>query len=191
MTKSEPSRSAPVLTERVTPLKPRDYESAHIEALGALADNQPVANVYATFVKSPLMFRKFSPFANYILNRSSLSKRQREMLIIRVGQANSCDYELSKHVPAGQRAGLREDEIRALLTDGAAEGVWAAEELTLIRVVDELVSNHSVADETWATLVSHFTEPQIVDILFTAGAYNMVSWALNALHVQLDDSPEA
>ena len=174
------------------PLAPRGYESVHIEALGALAERQPVANVYATFVKSPLLFRKFSPFANYILNRSSLTRRQREMLIIRVGQANGCDYELSKHVPAGRNAGLRENEIGALLGDDGAAGVaWPPEEITLIRVVDELVASHSVSDATWTDLASQFTEAQIIDILFTAGAYNLVSWALNAMHVQLDGTPEA
>jgi AhpD family alkylhydroperoxidase len=179
------------LSERMMPLAPHDYETAHIEALGALREHQPVANVYATFVKSPLLFRKFSPFANYILNRSSLTKRQRELLIIRVGHANRCEYELSKHVPAGRRAGLDEDEIAALLTDNATAGIaWAPGELTLINVVDELVGSHTVGDATWAELASEFTEAQIVDILFTAGAYNMVSWSLNALHVQLDATRE-
>jgi AhpD family alkylhydroperoxidase len=137
--------------------------------------------VYATFVKSPLLFRKFSPFANYILNRSSLTKRQREMLIIRVGHANGCEYELSKHVPTGRRAGLRDDELEALLADNAeASAVWAPVDLTMIRVVDELVASHTVSDVTWEALGSQFTEAQTIDTLFTVGAYNMVSWAQRA-----------
>jgi len=172
---------------RIAPLKPSEFDNRHVEALGPLVNRLTLPNVFATFVKSPLLFRKFSPFANYILNRSTLSPRQREMVVIRAGYKNGCAYELSKHLPAGRRAGLSEHELESLVgpeyNDG---GLWQSEDAALITAVDELMSSHTISDTTWAALESEFSEDQIIDVLFTAGAYTMVSWALNAFRVQLD-----
>ena len=44
-----------------------------------------------------------------------------------------------------------------------------------------------VADETWKQLAERFGIEQMMDLVFTIGQYNLVSWALNSFGVPLDD----
>jgi hypothetical protein len=43
-----------------------------------------------------------------------------------------------------------------------------------------------VRDETWRALAERYDEKQLLDTVFTVGQYNLVSWALNSLGVELD-----
>ncbi len=38
----------------------------------------------------------------------------------------------------------------------------------------------------WIVLSERYNEKQLMDVIFTVGDYNMVSWALNSLGVQLE-----
>jgi alkylhydroperoxidase family enzyme len=66
-------------------------------------------------------------------------------------------------------------------------GDWVAHEASLLRAVDDLFENSVIADTTWAALAARYSTEQMIDIVFTIGQYNLVSWALNSLGVPLDD----
>jgi len=44
-----------------------------------------------------------------------------------------------------------------------------------------------VSDATWKTLAESYNTEQLMDVVFTVGQYNMVSWALNSFGVPLDE----
>ena len=44
-----------------------------------------------------------------------------------------------------------------------------------------------IADETWGVLVEHLDARQILDIIFTAGAYATIAWMVQSLGIELDD----
>ena len=51
---------------------------------------------------------------------------------------------------------------------------------------DDLFDDSVVSDATWAAL-SRLSTEQMMDVVFTIGQYNLVSWALNSFGVPLDD----
>ena len=53
--------------------------------------------------------------------------------------------------------------------------------------MDDLFENSVVSDATWLTLLERYNTQQLMDLVFTIGNYNLVSWALNTLGVPLDD----
>ena len=53
--------------------------------------------------------------------------------------------------------------------------------------VDELVRNAMVSDETWAVLASELDAQQLMDLVFTVGAYDVLAMALRSFGVALDD----
>ena len=57
----------------------------------------------------------------------------------------------------------------------------------VIRLCDELYGDAIVSEETWDFLSTHFTRHELIDLLVTVGQYNMVSMALNALGVELEE----
>jgi 4-carboxymuconolactone decarboxylase len=44
-----------------------------------------------------------------------------------------------------------------------------------------------LSDATWDALSARFSTQQMMDLVFTIGQYNLVSWALNSFGVPLDD----
>jgi 4-carboxymuconolactone decarboxylase len=62
-----------------------------------------------------------------------------------------------------------------------------ADDAVLLQAVDDLFENSVVSEATWAGLAKKYSTEQMIDLVFTIGQYNLVSWALNTLGVPLDD----
>ena len=60
---------------------------------------------------------------------------------------------------------------------------WSKFDAALIRAVDELYYDAMISDATWKVLSERYNEKQFMDIVFTVGNYNLVSWALNIMGV--------
>jgi alkylhydroperoxidase family enzyme len=57
---------------------------------------------------------------------------------------------------------------------------WAPHEAALLRAADELHGSSTVSDSTWSTLAAHYDTGQLVEVLFVAGQYTMLSMVANA-----------
>jgi hypothetical protein len=66
-----------------------------------------------------------------------------------------------------------------------AESEWSEFEAVLIRAADDLYNDAIISDATWDILSQHYNEKQLMDVVFTVGQYNMVSWVLNSFGVIL------
>lgn len=179
---------------RIPPLSPADWNEEQSALLGVdISDLQSkighegkVFNVLKTLVRYPALLKAWLGFANHILFNSSLSPRDREIVILRIGWLCQSGYEFGQHILMGMDAGLGEDEIKAI-AEGSTAANWSSAERALISATDELRGDAFVGDTTYAELEKHFSENQILDMVFTVGQYNMVSMALNTAGVQLDD----
>ena len=85
----------------------------------------------------------------------------------------------------GKSAGLTDDEIDRI-SKGPKAG-WDSHKAALIQAADDLYENSVVSDETWKQLFGRYSIEQMIDLVFTIGQYNLVSWALNSFGVPLDD----
>ena len=146
-----------------------------------------VFNVTATLANHPVLAKSWNQFAMHIMGTNTLEARLREIAIIRIGYLNKSDYELSQHAWIGEMSGLTKEEV-IRITEGPSAPGWSDIEALVIRATDELKESSLVSTETWNALsASGFSQHQMMDLVFTIGQYNMVSWALNSLGVQLDD----
>ena len=57
----------------------------------------------------------------------------------------------------------------------------------MLAAVDELVGDAMVADATWAQLASELDEQQLMDLVFTVGAYEVVAMAFRSFGIELDE----
>ena len=62
----------------------------------ASAATGPDANIFATFVRAPGLFRRWLPFGGKLLN-GKLPARDRELLILRTGWNCRAEYEWAQH----------------------------------------------------------------------------------------------
>ncbi|MGE0045995.1 MAG: carboxymuconolactone decarboxylase family protein, partial [Hyphomonadaceae bacterium] len=142
-------------------------------------------NIFKTLARHPEAFEAFMAWGNYILSRkNTLPRREREIVILRIGFRCRAGYEWAQHAIIGKRVGLSDDEI-ARIKAGAGAG-WGPADSALIRAADELHDNQFISPATLAALSAHFDEKQRMDVVFTAGQYTQVSMMLNTFGIQLD-----
>lgn len=146
-----------------------------------------VFNVTATLANHPTLSKSWNQFAMHIMGTNSLEARHREIAIIRIGYLSNSDYELSQHAWIGEMSGLTKAEVKRVIQGPSAEG-WSNVEGLILRATDELKESNIVSTETWTALLNNgLSQHQMMDLVFTVGQYNLVSWALNSLGVQLDE----
>jgi 4-carboxymuconolactone decarboxylase len=108
--------------------------------------------------------------------------------MLRMGWLCQSEYEWSQHARiARAEAGLRDEDLSRIAAGPAADG-WSSFDRTLLRMTDELRHEAMISDATWQELLGRYSTQQIMEALFTAGQYQLVSMALNSLGVQLDAS---
>lgn len=142
-------------------------------------------NLFRVMMHHPDLTRRWTVFAGHVLHKQSLPPRERELLILRIGWLNQAGYEWAQHVEIAKRVGVTEQEIERV--QQGPSGDWSAEDAALLQAVDDLYEHSVVADATWAELAAKYSTIQMMDLVFTIGQYNLVSWALNSFGVPLDD----
>ena len=144
-----------------------------------------ILNIFRTLAHHPKLMKRWLVFGNHILAKSSLSPRDRELVILRVGWLCESGYEWAQHVVIGKAAGLSDEEIHQITRGGDADG-WSPAEAALLHGTDELHNDSFIGDTTWSSLSQHYSTQQLMDFVFTVGQYHTVSMALNTFGVQLD-----
>jgi len=171
MTTPEP-RLAPLTDAECT-----DEQRALLEVLGPAASY----NVFRTMVRHPKLYRRWSPFAGRLLQRSELSDRERELVILRTSWRCGAAYEWAHHVEIGRQIGLSHEDMARVASE--SEEGWDDHERALLDAVDELARDHVVADATWERLAPGYSQEQLIEVIMLAGAYAMLAGALNTLRV--------
>jgi alkylhydroperoxidase family enzyme len=140
-------------------------------------------NVFRTFVRNPPADRLRGAITGHIRNSTTLSPRQRELLLMRIGALCRSEYEWAAHWRAGKQTGITEAEMERIATGGTlSDPVDAA----LLRATDELFQEDRVSDATWAALAKSLDTKQLLDVLIAVGGYRTASMGINSAGVQLD-----
>jgi len=170
-------------------LEPLTVETAEGESKAQLeraeARGGPVLNITRTLAHYPELSSAWGRFARHVLNESSLPPRERELVILRMGWNCRSGYEFGQHRRIGQQAGLSLEEVERVKQGPGADG-WTDHERNLLRAADELHADAFLSDATWNALAERYDVRQLMDVVFAAGQYNLVSMALNTLGVQLE-----
>jgi alkylhydroperoxidase family enzyme len=171
---------------RVKPLGPEEWSEEAREMMEPFLAMGADYNIFRTLANYPALSKSWFGFGNHILGNSSLSDRDRELVILRIGYLCQAGYEWGQHVEIARQIGLSDEDIRACKTGPDTPGLGELERL-LFQATDELHEDAFVSDTTWKGLAAHYSTQQLMDLLFTVGQYNLVSMVLNSLGVQLDE----
>ncbi len=143
------------------------------------------SHIIGIYAWHPDLIRGWMPFSNH-LRRSSLSERVREIAIIRTAWLSHGEYEWAQHVRMSRANGwLTEPELEALSV-GPDASEWSANDAALVRAIDQMIQSKNVQEAVWAELEAQFTRPQLLDLVFTVGTYDMHAMAFATLGLQLE-----
>jgi alkylhydroperoxidase family enzyme len=170
---------------RIPPLEPGQWTPEQRKRFDPNGTGQPAANVFVTFVRNPPADRVRGPINQHILNATTLSVRQRETLLMRIGVLCRSEYEWAAHSRLGRRAGMTDADV-ARIVNGPDTGGGDPLELALIRATDDLYRDDTVSGATWSALSRSLDTRQLLDVLIAVGGYRSTSMAINSAGVQLD-----
>ena len=146
----------------------------------------PKVNIFRALANHPDAFVPWNRFAAYVIGRSELSARQREILFLRTGWNHQSDYEFGQHRVIGKRAGLTDEEIlNTAIGPDAPE--WSAEDRVLLKAADALYTSADIPDDIWAELDKHYNDLQKLDVVIGVAQYTLVCMVLKTARVPLDD----
>ena len=151
------------------------------------AANRPKGlNTLGAYAHHVELAHAFFTFNGHLLMATTLTARQREMIVMRVAVLRQCEYEWTQHVFSCREAEMPEDEI-ARITYGPDAPFWSPIDAALLRAVDELLGGGAITRPTWDVLLTEFDTKQMLDIIFTVGAYETLAYMVNSLELEMDD----
>lgn len=143
-------------------------------------------NVRATMAHHPVLARSFGAFAATVLTELSVPRRQRELVILRMGWNCQSRYEFGQHTLYGKAHGVTDEEVAAV-TRPLALYPWTEDDRIILQMTDDLYTDDCVSEETWTELAARWTHPEIMEFMMSALCYRVVSGFLNSFGVELDD----
>ncbi len=170
---------------RIAPLEREDWTPEIRRLLDPEDSGRNLANVYKVYVNSyemDLLRRKVS---EHIRNETTLTDRQREVLLLRIGVLCRSEYEWAAHYRIAKGIGMTDADLERIVV-GPSHPDNDPIEYALMRATDELYRDDAVSTETWNLLAEAFDTAQLLDVLTAIGGYRMFSMAINSFGVQLD-----
>ena len=186
------------MTARIPPIPPKEWPEGMRAAMAAMrpanprhpfpvqGGNRPKAlNVLGTFAHHPELATAYHTLTGHVLFGTTLSPRQREVLVLRVAAVRGATYEWKQHVILAADAGLSPEEVERIGAGPDSDGFEPLDR-AMVRAVDELVADATITDATWAELAAVLDEQQLLDLVFTVGTYDVLAMVMRAFDIELD-----
>lgn len=177
------------MKSRIAPLEPPYPEEVAAELAAIMPPGVEPLVLFRTLARNPRILRKIR-HAN-LLDRGSLERRDRELVILRTTARCGSEYEWGVHVAVfARRFGLGEAEIAGTLHADGCDPRWSDKDRSAIRLVDELHETASLSDALWNELREHWSDDQIIELIVLTGFYHTIGFVTNSLRIALEPAAE-
>ncbi|QGW83390.1 carboxymuconolactone decarboxylase family protein [Variovorax paradoxus] len=186
----------------MTPLAATDNRAPRIQPLEApypeptadlLARMNPpgrpeILALFRVLAINPELAERTLDLGRYLLGRkAAIDLHDREVVITRVCARCGAEYEWGVHIAAfGDAAGLSATDRRVMASATEDLELLAPRDRLLVRLVDQLHDTSHVDDELWQAMCTHWSPPQLIELMMLAGWYHAVSYVCNGARVPLE-----
>jgi len=144
-------------------------------------DGRPIGPFNA-FLLRPEVALKLWEFSSTAQSQTSLSDREREVVILAVGAVWDAQFELYAHSALAHEAGLSTESITALV-NGRLPHDLSAQERIAGRVAQQLSTGHRIDDGLYREAQKAVGATGLFDIVALVGVYHSVCAILNLFAV--------
>lgn len=193
MTNIDPlSRQADITgrAQRIEPLSVQSFDEpartlvAEIRETLVKNATADIPEFFGVMLKHPDIFRRQIEISMTLLGAGSISARDRELAILRVGWLCGAPYEWGEHVWVSKKCGVTDEEvIRVPL--GSTDLGWSYTDTAILAAVEELISDQMISDNTWGKLSNYWSEKQLIEFITVVGQYYSMAILQNSLRVRL------
>ena len=131
---------------------------------------------------SPGIAPAFLEFQGAEAKATTLTERERQVVILCVGSVWQSGYELYAHSAAARKAGFSETTIRSLVRGDSADELDDRER-TAQKFTKSLVSERRLEESLYGTASQLFGSQGLMDMTFLIGSYLCVCTILNAFAI--------
>ena len=149
----------------------------------------PTPNIFLALTHAPDQLDAFLSYAN-TLRSAELGPRLRELLILTVGHATGCDYEVAHHQSHALAAGLTPEQIAAVPEFETAD-VFDDFDRAVMRLAKQFSSGSDVRQELWDAVATHLTTRQMVQLTLTLAWYVSGALLMRLLDLDLEEGYSA
>jgi alkylhydroperoxidase family enzyme len=146
-------------------------------------------NLYRALANAEKVFTGWMLAGRDALTSPTLSRRLRELVVLRTGYLMDSPYELGQHYDIAPTAGVEADEIKAIASDTDwRTSTFDVVELAVLELTTELVTTRGVAAPVFERVHTALGTEATVEVLMVISRYAGLALMLNALDVDLDES---
>ena len=153
-----------------------------------VAERGSLLHLYQMLLHSPPLAEGWLAFLTAVRHRLSLPGALRELAIMRVAVLNGAPYEAEQHAPIALKEGLTPPQLEALRADAPAAEAFNPLMRDVLRLTDAMTREVHVDAALVQALREALGDQQLVELVATVAAYNMVSRFLEALQIQGSDA---
>ena len=175
------------------PLLERDQVSPEMAAVydALLKQRGVVPNMFKTLAHTPTLAMGIAGFLKSLLSDGALPGWYKELVATRLSARLQSSYAVAGHALSARQKGASEAQIAAAQGDFESGPFTDAEKLGL-RCADRLhQSAQKVDDAFFAQLKSAYTDPQIVELVATAAAFELFPRLVDGLRIPTTPAPES
>jgi len=129
----------------------------------------------------PEVLKNFVPLYGAIMGTGAVDRRIKELVYLAASLTNECAYCSAAHRASAGKAGITENEIRAMATEQYQD--FSEPERAVIQYARELTAEAS-ANHSGEALHKIFNDEQVVEITLVAAMANFTNRFNNGLGVQ-------
>ena len=173
------------MTTRISPAEPPFAPEIKDALERIMPPGVPPLVLFTTLARNPRVFARF--MAGGLLDKGTISLREREVMIDRTTARCGSEYEWGVHAAFfAERAELSAAQIEATVLGDGNDPVWKLRDQLIVRLADELHETNRVSEALWSGLKAEFSDEQILELIVLAGFYHTVSYLTNALRLPLE-----
>jgi 4-carboxymuconolactone decarboxylase len=178
-------------TPRIAPLEAPYTPETEAMLAKWMPPGSPVEplRLFRTLVVHEQLAARMRPLGAGILGATAtVAPALREVMIHRTCALTGARYEWGVHAVAfGKPLGLSDGQLHATVHGSWSDRCWDAEQAAVFRLADELHETSTASDELWQALAAHFDEPQILELIVTAGWYHVIGYVCNGARVEQEE----
>jgi len=159
----------------------RLVDPAENELLASLEARAKQPNpFFRAMAHRPEVLKNFPPLYSAVIGPGSVARRTKVLVYLACSYANTCPFCIASNLPGARKAGVTEEEIRAV--EAGNDEVFPPAERAAIAYARELTKT-AHAETTSDELRKHYTDDQIVEITLVVGISNLTNRFNNGLGI--------
>ena len=155
-----------------------------------VAERGSLLHLYQMLLHSVPLTEGWLAFLTAIRQRLRLAGALRELVIMRVAILNGAQYEADQHAPIALKEGVTQPQLDVLAQWDRSD-VFSREQRAVLALTDAMTRDVKVPESVLDAVRQHLNDREVVELVATIAAYNMVSRFIEALDIHSEDARRA